>query len=271
VKTLKHTDATKYMSEVNMLKKFNGLVHDHLVTLLGTYTHKQQFSMIFPSAECDVEEYWEERNCTPNSGDIDFVRWVSSQCRGIMEAVDVIHNPPHLLKDKVFGRHGDIKSENILWFKSPKNLGRGIWVISDLGLSAFHRDVSRSMIPNQSIAWTPAYRPPECDIDGGTISRAFDIWTLGCFYLEMVCWLLGGWQLKDRFEKDRTTIYVHGNGSNIFFDLQLNPEDKASKTFIALVKPQVAQVRRVPLVKRVHSNIYLVFNQKREVTQDILT
>lgn len=242
MKTLKHADATKFQSEVNMLKKFNGLVHDHLVTLLGTYTHKKQFNMIFPSAECDIEDYWEKRNPTPNSDDIDFMRWVSSQCRGIMEAVNVIHNPPHLVKDKVFGRHGDIKPENILWFKSPNEAGRGIWVISDLGLSAFNREQSRSMIPNQSITWTPAYRPPECDIDGGTISRAFDIWTLGCFYLEMVCWLLGGWRLKDEFHEKRTTIYVTGTGSDIFFDLQLNGEDETNETYIALVKPQVAEV-----------------------------
>jgi Protein kinase domain len=246
VKTLKHADVTKFQHEVDMLKKFNGLVHDHLVTLLGTYRHKQQFSMIFPSAECDVEEYWEKRNHTPDLYDSDFVRWVSSQCRGIMDAVNVIHNPPHLLKDKVFGRHGDIKSENILWFKSPENAGKGIWVISDLGLSAFNREVSRSMVPNQSITWTPAYRPPECDIDGGTISRAFDIWTLGCFYLEMICWLLGGWELNDKFRTDRTTIYVHGTNSDIFFDLQLNPDDETNETFIALVKPQVAEVRSFP-------------------------
>jgi serine/threonine protein kinase len=247
VKTLKTSDALKFQTEVNMLKKFNGLVHDHLVTLLGTFTHKQQFSMIFPSAECDVEKYWEDRNPSPNSEDIEFVRWVSRQCRGIMEAVNVIHNPKHSAalptEIALYGRHGDIKAENILWFKSPDDAERGIWVISDLGLSAFNREVSRSMVPNQSILYTPGYRPPECDIEGGKISRAFDIWTLGCFYLEMACWFLGGWQLKDDFEKDRTTTFLTGSRADIFFDIELNGEDKTNETFIVLIKPQVVKVR----------------------------
>ena len=72
-----------FQKEVKMLEKFNGLVHDHLVTLLGTYTQKEEFSMIFPSAECDVDTYWEYYNRIPNLEDIDFVRWVSKQCRGI--------------------------------------------------------------------------------------------------------------------------------------------------------------------------------------------
>ncbi|TVY23266.1 Proline-rich receptor-like protein kinase [Lachnellula hyalina] len=245
VKTLKNSDAIKFQDEVNMLKKFNGLVHDHLVTLLGTFTYKGQFSMIFPWAECDVENYWLKINPMPNLEDIEFVRWVSRQCRGIMESVNVIHNPKHpetLPKETLYGRHGDIKAENILWFKSPDEADRGIWVISDLGLSTFNREVSRSMVPNQSILYTPGYRPPECDIKGGKISRAFDIWTLGCFYLEMTCWFLGGRKLKDNFETDRTTTYITGSRADIFFDLELNGEDKTNETFIALIKPQVVRM-----------------------------
>jgi serine/threonine protein kinase len=144
--------------------------------------------MIFPSAECDVDIYWEKENPEPDLTDVDFVRWVIKQCRAIMEAVDVIHNPKYpaaLPKETLrYGRHGDIKPENILWYKSPDEKDRGIWVISDLGLSAFNREESRSMIPNESILYTPGYRPPECDIEGGTISRAFDIWTLVSFTSE---------------------------------------------------------------------------------------
>jgi serine/threonine protein kinase len=230
-----------FKNEVSMLKKFNGLVHDHLVTLLGTYTHRGEFSMIFPSAECDVDTYWKYTNRAPDLDDIDFIRWVSEQCRGIMEAVEVIHNPPRLLSE-LYGRHGDIKAENIFWFKSPHEASRGIWVIGDLGLSTFNREKSRSMVPNQSITWTPSYRPPECDLEGGLVSRAFDIWTLGCFYLEMVCWLLGGWQLKNDFQEARTTIYINGTLTDLFFDLQSNGEDQSKQLYIALIKPQVAQV-----------------------------
>ncbi|CZR63862.1 uncharacterized protein PAC_13759 [Phialocephala subalpina] len=251
VKTLKDSDDVTFQKEVNSLKKFNGMVHDHLVTLLGTFTHKKQFNMIFPSAECDVENYWKKINPSPNLEDIEFVRWVSRQCRGIMEAIDIIHNPkrPTTLSQEsqeaiLYGRHGDIKPENILWFKSSNEADRGIWVISDLGLTAFNREISRSMVPNKSILYTPGYRPPECDIKGGKISRAFDIWTLGCFYLEMLCWLLGGWQLKEDFETERCkAVFITGSGSDIFFDLQLSSgDDKTNEEFIAIIKPQVSEM-----------------------------
>lgn len=249
VKTLKDSDDAKFRKEVESLKKFNGLVHDHLVTLLGTFTHKKQFSLIFPSAECDIENYWHYRNPTPNLDDIEFVRWVSRQCRGIMEAVDAIHNPRHPItlseedqETLLYGRHGDIKPENILWFKSFDEADRGIWVISDLGLTAFNREISRSMVPNKSILYTPGYRPPECDIKGGKISRAFDIWTLGCFYLEMLCWYLGGWELKAKFETDRTTTFITGSGADVFFDLELDGNDTKNETFIALIKPEVVKM-----------------------------
>ncbi len=242
MKTLKVKDETKFANEVDMLRRFNGLVHPHLVTLLTTFTHKERFNMLFPWAECDLEAFWEEKNPSPDPQNIDFVLWVSNQCRGIMEAVEIIHNPKHLLNDKRYGRHGDIKPENVLWYKSPSEGDKGILVISDLGLASFNREESRSMIPNRSILYTPGYRPPECDLEGGTISRAFDIWTLGCLYLELICWLLGGWEAKDDFQKSRTTTYIMGTNTDIFFDLRRIGDDESSDDYVILVKPEVANV-----------------------------
>lgn len=196
-----------------------------------------------------MEEYWETINPKPNQGDVKFVHWLSEQCRGIMEAVDKIHNPKYpanLPKETLlYGRHGDIKPENILWYKSLDKLDRGIWVLSDLGFTTFNREKSRSMVPRESVLATPGYRPPECDLDGGQISRAFDIWTLGCFYLEMICWFLDGWTLKDKFQKERTTNYIMGSAKDIFFDLQVNKDDKLKGSHIAFVKPVVTKVNLV--------------------------
>lgn len=242
MKRLRQKTFTKFKDEVDALRRFNGKIHPHLVTLLATFTQADYYHMIFPWAECDLDQYWEDHP-DPYPGDIDLVRWLSRQCLGIVEAVSVIHNPSHLTSEKKFGRHGDIKAENILWYKSrPDDPGdRGILVISDLGLTAINSVKSRSMQPNSGLKMTPSYRPPECDIKGGTISRDFDIWTLGCLYLELVCWLLRGNAGKEYFNQARTTPFIFGSRTNIYFDIE-ERKHTAPGIFVFKVKDVVSRV-----------------------------
>lgn len=81
------------------------------------------------------------------------------------------------------GRHGDIKPENILWFQSHecndgRNIDRGKFVISDFGLTEFHRDETGLVSP-MNIAMSPTYSAPEYEVSE-TISQSFDIWSMGC-------------------------------------------------------------------------------------------
>jgi serine/threonine protein kinase len=228
-----------FQNEVAQLKRFNGLVHEHLVTLLASFTLRNANYFIFPHAEATLEQYWEELTPEPRM-DLDTVRWVSRNCAGIIAAIDHIHNPTSLSVVKRYGRHGDIKPDNILWFRSSSNQS-GLLVVSDFGLTAFNRDTSRSNIPNENIPGVPGYRPPECDLEGGTISRAFDIWTLGCLYLELLTWLLGGKKLLQEFQAKRSSIYITGVIKNIFFDLKEINGQKG--LYVAQVKTQVTQVR----------------------------
>lgn len=243
VKRLRKKTVDEFRHEVDALRRFSGKVHPHLITLLATFTQGGYYHMIFPWAECDLEWYWDNINPTPDPNDVGLVRWLSRQCLGIMEAVSVIHNPSHLTSEKKFGRHGDIKAENILWFKTrPKDPGdRGMLVISDLGLAAINSDKSRSMQPNTGLKMTPSYRPPECDARGGTISRAFDIWTLGCLYLELVCWLLRGKIGKDKFDEARTTPFIFGSRTNVYFEIE-ERKRSAPQTYVFKVKDVVSKV-----------------------------
>ncbi|KAK3313296.1 kinase-like domain-containing protein [Apodospora peruviana] len=225
-------------NEYANLQRFNGLVHDHLVTLLATFTFKSQYHFLFPCAECALDIYWEDHFPTPNF-DLITVRWVSKQMAGIMAAIDIIHEPNHLstLEVKRYGRHGDIKPDNILWFRSAKDRN-GILVVSDMGLTSFNRDVSRSNIPGNKIPGAPGYRPPECEVKGGKVSRAFDIWTLGCLFLELTTWLLGGWALLEEFERARKTPYINGIRTNIFFTLKVA---NGNTVHVAQVKEEVTK------------------------------
>ena len=116
----------------------------------------------------------------------------------------------------------------------------GILVVSDMGLSSFNSDLSRSNIPNHAIPKVPGYRPPECDVKGGTISRAYDIWTLGCLFLELITWLLGGAKYLEQFNTERKSIYINGAVNNIFFVLK---QLKQGNGRVAQVKKQVTEVR----------------------------
>ncbi|KAH8802630.1 kinase-like domain-containing protein [Xylogone sp. PMI_703] len=226
----------QFRNELEQLKRFNGLVHDHLVTLLTTFTLNKRYYFLFPYADSTLDQYWEKRD--PN-WDLLTVRWVSKQCSGIMAAIDSIHDPKHLQNLTVmkYGRHGDIKPDNILWFQSSKD-PNGILVVSDMGLSSFNRDTSRSNIPNSRIPKVPGYRPPECDVQGGTISRAYDIWTLGCLFLELLTWSLGGWKLVEQFQEKRKSVYITGALNNIFFTLK---KIEGSDRYVAQVKHQVTK------------------------------
>ena len=237
-------DEKKFQHEVDLLKRFNGLVHAHLVTLLATFTLNRRYFFLFPYAECDLDLYWETKVPNPSPEDINIVHWFSNQVRGIMEAISVIHNPPHI--HGRFGRHGDLKPDNILWYKCT-NHRTGIFVVSDMGLSSLNREGSRSNIPNRSIPPTPGYRPPECDVKGGTISRAYDIWTLGCLFMEMVVWFLGGHKWLKEFADERcTVVYLTGSISNIFFDIKKIDSETAEAQegleYVIQVKPEVTTV-----------------------------
>jgi serine/threonine protein kinase len=104
---------------------------------------------------------------------------------------------------ELYGRHGDIKAENILWFKKIpgcENL-MGVLQIADFGLGKFHGRDSRSKVSPDDVQSSPTYEPPECKLHK-LISRAYDIWSLGCLYLEFITWLLMGSAEIDGFSSN---------------------------------------------------------------------
>lgn len=110
--------------------------------------------------------------------------------------------------ERVNGRHGDIKPENILWFQmhnaeDQQTSVDGKLVISDFGLTEFHR-FETGVVSSRGIAISPTYRAPEYDVDAG-ISQSYDIWTLGCVLLEFIVWYLQGFEAFDQFSQDRAT------------------------------------------------------------------
>lgn len=242
-------ERAKFKNEQSQLRLFDGVAHPHLVTLLASFEHKDHYHLIFPWADYSLETYWERER---PEGKERIALWVAKQIVGLMAAVDTIHNPqPKFLLpgvEKKYGRHSDIKPDNILWFRATDDQ-HGILVLADLGLSVLNREVSRSNMPSDKAPRVPGYRPPECDIVDAVVSRAFDIWTLGCLFTEFLTWLLGGRELLDEFEGARKSQdYLEGVNSLLFFQL-MEKEDKSGH--VVQVKKSVSEVSLSPSSWRV--------------------
>ncbi|KAH7093392.1 hypothetical protein FB567DRAFT_515245 [Paraphoma chrysanthemicola] len=264
VKKLALRDGDRYRNkitfehEANILRSISRKDHlsNHLIQLLATFELSGQYYLIFPWAECDLEEFWE--HVTPRP---DLANWILTQCKGLAEALSTIHHydtstgtiiphAPLIPPDRqgldrtdsvhisLLGRHGDIKPNNILWFRRE---GRhGILKITDFGLADFTTENGARRKVNGYVPNTLTYRSPECDLPDGEISSQCDVWALGCVYLIFICWYFGGWSGVTRFQESRlmTDEYWHGTKTDSFFMI-IRKEGKAPK---AKVKPVVTQV-----------------------------
>ncbi|EQB54102.1 protein kinase [Colletotrichum gloeosporioides Cg-14] len=261
IKRLDSPSKEAFQKEVQILKRFSGDAHPHLISLLATYEMNDTFYLIFPWAGADLKTYWKSENPTPTF-DAATVIWMAEQCKGLAEGLTKLHQYETGLLGKsespknerlgpnivlnggqdtgrhspLYGRHGDIKPENILWFAEHEQPGhRGVLKISDFGLSELNSRYSkskrRSHVPN-----SPTYRPPECDLRQKVIKQSYDIWTLGCLYLEFIAWTLGGWELVNDFACRRRSMDPVEAQSDCFFEIR---DLGTSASVDAFVKPNV--------------------------------
>ena len=100
------------------------------------------------------------------------------------------------------GFHHDIKPENILLFASDdvsQFNGRHTMKLADFGAAKFKKIIPESRkesYKTKSVArGDPEYRAPDYYTNQGSaakkISRPYDIWSLGCVFLEIVVWAIG--------------------------------------------------------------------------------
>jgi serine/threonine protein kinase len=228
-----------------MLRRFSNDAHAHLISLLATYEQSRRYYLIFHWADANLRGYWRKINPRP-SFDPQTVLWVASQCLGIADGLSAIHRYEEETArgskpSESFGYHGDIKPENVLWFASHDEGTMGKLQLADFGLPSDVLDDLKT--PTSKLARLRAYQPPESDLEGWNVGRSYDIWTLGCLYLEFITWLLGGWDLLDAFEFTRLSTGSHSfdMASVTFFRIvERRPGEK--KTLKAVVKPEVTEV-----------------------------
>lgn len=245
LKRLHSTNEEDFRSEVEMIEASARPGHPHLIKLLATYQYRNRYYLLFPFAKSNLRKLWEDTPVPKLTADM--LAWSLSQCKAIASGLHWIHEhqstqpEANWAKDwgesgalpgagndaLVYGRHGDIKPENILCFDvfDEGHIDHcrclpheGILVIADFGLMDVHKKLTRSKIPAARIGGSHTYQPPEMRLEK-KISRAYDIWSLGCLYIEFITWLVCGWEGLRAFQKSRETTESPGLNDDAFYTI----------------------------------------------------
>jgi serine/threonine protein kinase len=244
--------------------------HPHLINLLATFEQGQQHYLILPWAESDLDNCWKDfwRSKSPQR-DGRLSVWLVQQCKGIVEALSRIHRYPTTSETTIsyhksvgasvtesaressqynstaeprnpltlFGRHGDIRPKNILWFHDPAAAqDLGTLKLSDFGSARFGDKTTMSEKNQESRAISLTYRSPECQLPGGEPSIQCDVWALGCVFLEFVCWYHARYDgLKD-FSAQRSFGY---DSDSYFTIVKVDKIEKQPQLYAKVKEPVV--------------------------------
>jgi serine/threonine protein kinase len=161
--------------------------HPNVIKLLLAYEHEGKgLYLVFPLAKGDLNDYWRQHH--KHSPLPEDALWLIQQCTDLTSALRKIHYHTSF-PEKSRGRHGDIKPGNILWFQGEAGDGHGRLVVADLTMTRFHSDDTVNDTTSSGRGMSMTYRAPEVNV---TVrekeSQAYDVWSLGCMFLEFIVW-----------------------------------------------------------------------------------
>lgn len=183
------------------LKTIQSLNNRHLIKHIATCERDSCYYVIFPLADGgNLLDYWEREHETAAKRTPELVCWCLRQMCGLADALRALH---HGFKGSGHLRHGDLKPANILLFEED---GDKFLAIADFGVSKIHT-APTGMRQNGTTtkATTRKYEAPEVGphFKNQPRHRVYDIWSLGCVFLEFVIWILYDHKAIKNFEKSR--------------------------------------------------------------------
>lgn len=183
--------------------------HDRVVRLLTAFSYRERFYLLFPFADGgSLEQLW--RSYIPSGvvheptqatvADWYSDEWLVSECLGISEALMATHGLNGRPEETNGLLHADIKPGNILCFLDM-SLDKPYIVLKLADFGEAQRLKPNVALKASRVAHVKTYRPPEHS-PGNNITLNYDVWCLGCLFLDFVTWAIFG---QDGIESFSTT------------------------------------------------------------------
>ncbi|KAJ3538735.1 hypothetical protein NM208_g5773 [Fusarium decemcellulare] len=226
--TDEHSAEEVFEKERLNLKDINKIIlHQHLLRTIATCMVCDKYYILFPWAEGgDLNDFWKRRRNGP--GDANLVLWSLKQMMGLVDALRLMHEINH--------RHGDLKPGNILHFPrgNPFCHSEGLQetlVIADYGVAKRHEDATHMRQDGTNTkATTRAYEAPEAEgPQNDPRSRRYDLWSVGCIFLEFAVWLLYGHDAVRGFASQRMVKGKMNGGHPCFYATEDNEEQSRAE------------------------------------------
>jgi len=187
-------DRLNFEREKDMLTALANNPHEHIVPHITTWSQFGDFHILYPKARYDLRGFMVTNQ--PPRLDENGTMWFMKQLHGLADALMKVHHykrpttaNPHP-EDELWGCHHDIKPENILVFENKPNT-HPLFKIGDFGCGSFRPAKQNGVSELTTVVGTKAYMAPE-GRHGRPVSRPFDMWGLGCVFLELLEWFFDG-------------------------------------------------------------------------------
>jgi serine/threonine protein kinase len=185
--------------ELNAMNRIAELNHVHILRLIAGFRRGEDRYLLLEWADGgSLKDLWGRRKPCSLNRDM-LVDWLH-QFRGLANALDQTHNYHNNTGESI--RHGDLKPENILVFEDEST--SGCLKIGDWGLAKTHKTNTEMRGRTTMQYGTLLYEAPETVVQGfhRARSRLYDIWSLGCVYLEHLIWLVYDDAARRRFVRN---------------------------------------------------------------------
>ncbi|KAF4784666.1 protein kinase domain-containing protein [Colletotrichum scovillei] len=202
-----------FKREQSNLVSLRKLSNTHIAQSLATFSQGDRSYILSPWAGGgDLDHFWQTHGDGKRNSEM--ALWSLKQMLGLVKALYALHEE---LGEAVNCRHGDLKPGKILHFKFDDNKDHlGILKITGFGISRIHLEATFDRLerPTNTGATSPSYEAPEATATSkDAISLKYDIWSIGCIFLEFVIWLAQDWDAVQSFANARKSTSAHAGGA----------------------------------------------------------